>query len=290
MWLAVGYFDESTDQDTENMCYVVAGFIGAQLVTATLELRWRDLLKKHNIDYFKASELNAGTGQFQKFRDNPHEHRWRPFSQREKDIFREIKTDFVDLILSFDKGLYGVGAAIVLPDLERLRSESEHARKVLAIPYFLCSQMCLVAAGLEMFEQNNGVSPSEQAFLRPIFHQHEEYGGRAKHAFNSFCGKNPVSAKYLLAPLYESDRDYLALQAADDFAFEVRKLLVAQENNWPSRREPMKRLAQSGNVIRVYKLDYDALNMIAEGQSETLLPVEAPMTILRENAEVVDER
>ncbi len=128
MWLTAGFFDESTDEDTEGTCYAIAGFIGAQLVTATLELRWRDLLKKYGLEYFKASELNAGVGQFQKFRDDPNNLRWRHFSQREKDIFKEIKTTFTDLIVSFNEGLYGIGAVVILPDLERLRSEYEHAK------------------------------------------------------------------------------------------------------------------------------------------------------------------
>jgi hypothetical protein len=85
-------------------------------------LRWRDLLDKYELGYFKASELNAGTGQFQKFRDDPSDYAFRRFSQREKDIFRQIKTAFTDLIINAEN-LYGVGAVVILSDLERLQSE-----------------------------------------------------------------------------------------------------------------------------------------------------------------------
>jgi hypothetical protein len=38
MWLTAGFFDESTDEDTVRTSYAVAGFIGAQLITAKLEV------------------------------------------------------------------------------------------------------------------------------------------------------------------------------------------------------------------------------------------------------------
>jgi hypothetical protein len=55
MTMAVGYFDESAD-GTQSVCYTVAGFIGSNEATAILELRWRDILNKYNLKYFKASE------------------------------------------------------------------------------------------------------------------------------------------------------------------------------------------------------------------------------------------
>src|SRR5580704_16511057 len=71
MQIAVGYFDESTDEDTQGVCYVVAGFVASNLATVTLDLRWRDLLTKYHLNYFKASELNAGEGEFRQYRDDP---------------------------------------------------------------------------------------------------------------------------------------------------------------------------------------------------------------------------
>jgi hypothetical protein len=55
------------------------------------------------------------------------------------------------------------------------------------------------------------------------------------------------------------------LQAADNLAFETRKLASMQRKNLPPR-QPMKRIVQSGNVIRIYKLDYGALKIIADAQ------------------------
>jgi hypothetical protein len=290
MWLVAGFFDESTDQDSGGVSYTVAGFIGNQLVTAILELRWRDILNKYKLDYFKASELNAGMGQFQKLRDDPTNTKWRPFSEREKQIFQAIKTDFTDVIIGCGDGLYGIGAVVILPDLERLRAEYGHA-KALPVPYFICANMVMVEAGTEMISQNAGCPPSKLCWLRPIFDEHEEYSGRAKQSWDLFTDKNPQSGKYLLPPHYESELTYLTLQAADNLAFEVRKLAFAQEKNLPTRI-PMKRLIQGRNIIKIYKFDYDALKMVADAQlgiySEDVRQrlvaagVELPMAKMRE--------
>lgn len=286
MWLSAGFFDESTDEQTEGTCYVVAGFIGAQLVTAKLELRWRDLLNKYEIEYFKASELSAGTGQFQKFRDDPSEYNFRPFSQRELDQFKEINTAFTDVIVNAE-ALYGIGAAVILPDLERLQAEYPHANK-LPRPYFMCAQLVLVEAGNEMLRENRPPRGHETCFLRPIFDSHEEFSSRAKQAWDGFCEKNPNCSKFLLPPHYESDKDYLTLQAADLLAFEVRKLVFMQRRNMQKRREPFKRMVQAGNIIRTFKVNYEALKLIADANigsnpeeiAKQVPPDESPLSIL----------
>jgi len=85
MPFVAGFFDESSDEDSSQI-YVVAGFTGNYLVTSILEMRWQDVLNKYELEYFKASELNAGVGQFQKYRDEPEDESWRPFSPREKNF------------------------------------------------------------------------------------------------------------------------------------------------------------------------------------------------------------
>src|SRR5215468_1215558 len=111
MWHMAGYYDESDDIARG---YAVAGFIGHQHDCVHLDLAWREkVLQKYGIDYFKASELNAGTGQFAKFRDDPNKLD-AAFSPREKKLLDEIKIATIDLTLSFDL-LIGIGAVCMLP-------------------------------------------------------------------------------------------------------------------------------------------------------------------------------
>jgi len=258
-----GFFDESIDGDLEGQCYTVAGLIGNNLVTSVLEMRWQDVLNHYELDYFKASELSAGTGQFQKFRDDPKDFNWRRFSSREKDLFTKIKTDFTDVIVRSSNGLYGVAAVVILPDLERLREEFDHA-KTLPKPYFLCANAVLVEAGVIMNEQNVGYQGHGLCWLRPIFDSHERYSGIAKVTWDTFCQKNPTSSKYLLEPHYEDDTEYLTLQAADNFAFEARKFIATQQKNIPPRKS-FRRLVD-GNAVVFYKFDYDSLKIVADAQ------------------------
>jgi len=84
MWHMAGYYDESDDF---NCGYAVAGFLGHQHDCVHLDLAWRDkILDKYDLEYFKASELNTGKGQFAKFRDNPNGDLNAPFSPREKNF------------------------------------------------------------------------------------------------------------------------------------------------------------------------------------------------------------
>lgn len=265
MYLTVGFFDESTDTDTTGICYTVAGFIGSQHASVVLEMRWKDLLEKYGLEYFKASELNAGTGQFQKFRDDPHDFGWRKFSSRERNLFDKIKTEFTDTIVKERDGIGALGAVVILPDLERLRAEYPHA-SILPHPYFLCAQWCMMESGIEMAVQNYCKSRrGDPCFLRPIFDQQEEFSGRAKNNWDSFRDKNPRSSEYLLCPHYESELQYLSIQAADNIAFEVRKYAVNQGKQSP--REAFKRLLLDGNAIRIVKFDYETLKLLADNET-----------------------
>lgn len=270
MWQMAGYYDESDDFGRG---YSVAGFLGHQHDCVHLELAWRDrILNKYGIDYFKASELNSGKGQFARFRDNPNSDLDAPFSQREKEIFNDIKIATIDLILEFDR-LVGIGAVLILPDYYRLAEEfKERGKKILA-PYQFCAQTTMMESGFIVLHINETMSASERGLLRPVFDSHEQYSGRAKRVFDEFSEKNPITSSVLLPPHYEKDTDYLMLQAADNLAYECRRLLVTEnfETHIPERAA-MKRLKE--RVYKIYKLNYDALKTICESQTADAIPFE----------------
>lgn len=273
MQVAVGFFDESTDDETHGQCYAVAGFLGSQWATAALEMEWRPLLDKYEIDYFKASELNAGEREFKKFRDDPNAKEWAPFSDREKEFFKGIKADFTSVITNA-RDILGIGVALVLPDYYRLREENPLAKKNLLTPYHLCAQTMLMEAGMMMYETNKELAPSSRALMKPVFDSHEQYSGRMKMAFDTFRVKNPNSSTYLLPPDYEDEKVYLTLQAADNLAYESRRYLLHRHFGTPSEpRRAMTELLNQGSVVRLYKLDYRSLKIIAESQTADRLPI-----------------
>ncbi len=282
-YFVAGFFDESTDEDTQGLCYTVAGFIGNYLTTAVLEMRWADLLKKYEIKYFKASELSAGQGQFKKFRDDSKAKNWKPFSCREKKFFDQAKTDFTDVIMSCRSGLYAIAVSVILPDLELLRSEYAQAA-ALPMPYFLATGWAIMEAGSLINEWNTGHRPATQCWLRPIFDQQEEYSGHAKKAWDSFRDKNPISSKFLFPIHYEASTEYLTLQAADNLAFEARKFVCSRKKKLKPRIS-LGRIVKPGNLA-FYDLDYHALKTIADAQTDA--PSEQLKNPLRQTCDVAD--
>jgi hypothetical protein len=270
MWCAAGYFDESADP---NQAYAVAGFVGHQHDCVHLDWEWKErILHKYDLEYFKASELESGTGQFAKFRDSPDPKQLdTKFSSREKDLFTRIKTESIDIFLEFDL-LTAFGAAVMLPDYHRLLDECQMIGRPLHAPYFYCAQLVMMESGFMMDALNKGAPPCQQGFVRPIFDKHEEYSGRAKQMLDDFTRKNPFCSKWLLPPHYEDDRDYVALQVADNLAYETRRLLITSEydKHIPERRA-MTRLKE--RFSRIYKLNYEALKALLEGQQPDTIPI-----------------
>ena len=270
MWHMAGYYDESDDFERG---YAVAGFVGHQHDCVHLDLAWRDkILDKYGLEYFKASELNAGKGQFAKFRDNPTGELDAPFSAGEKKRLDEIKIASIDVIVNADL-LIGIGAVLVLPDYRRLAEEYKGMGKTLLAPYFFCAQTMMMESGFIVQKINGTLRPSQYGLLRPVFDSHEQYSGRAKQMFDDFARKNPITSEFLLPPHYESDKDYLVLQAADNLAYECRRLLITQDfDTHIPERIAMKRLKE--RVYKVYKLNYEGLRAICEAQQPDKIPFE----------------
>lgn len=266
-----GYFDESSDSDVQNLCYSVCGYVADGLSALELSFLWSDLLKKHNLNYFKASEIEYGFGQFAQYREDPTNLN-AALTQREKEKIVEIKTDFIDAICKCN--VYGIGTVLLLRDYEILMAENLKAQRHIPAPWYLCSTFTMMAAGMLMNDANRRHPPERTGCLRPIFDWQEEYKGKFLESFPNFCRKNPISSKSLLPPHFEMEEDYKCLQAADCLAYEARKMLfwVEYEEN-PNRpiRKAMQRL--QGRMYKIYKLNYEGLNVIANGQKDDEIPI-----------------
>jgi hypothetical protein len=167
-----------------------------------------------------------------------------------------------------------IGATLVLPDFYRLKKENRLARKNLLPPYYMCAQTVLMEAGFQMVEANVSRSLGDTLFLKPIFDSHQRYEGRMKKGVAQFCTKNPSCSRYLNSPDYEDEKTHRALQAADNIAYESRRYLMYRHfSSTVMPRISMSRMLNSGAFLRLYKLDYRALKIIAEGQSVDKIPI-----------------
>ena len=90
--------------------------------------------------------------------------------------------------------------------------------------------------------------------------------------FDDFKTKNPVCSQWLLLPNYEDEKEYVALQAADNLVYECRRLLITEEyDKHIPERKAMTRLKE--RIYKIYKLNYDGLKTIMENQSSNAIPI-----------------
>lgn len=262
------FFDESDEKPS----FSLAGYSAAYDTWLHLDWAWTDLLKKWKVGYFKASECENLIGEFAQYRNNPADFKT-PLTPDEYARAVEAKIAFVDAICKQGDDLKGYGAVVVLKDFEKLISEnSEASRLFMDKPYYLCFQLCLVAAAMPTRDANQTRSGDDRIQIRPIFDSHKEYSRIANTLFQEFKVKNPRSSEVLLPPGYDDDVESSALQVADNLAYEVRKLLTRQISKGDDfMRKAMERLRPF--TYRMYRLDYDALKLIIDRQDPDFIPI-----------------
>jgi hypothetical protein len=263
------YFDESDEKPG----FAIAGYSAALDTWLHLDWKWQELLKRWNLKYFKASECENGFVEFAQYRDSPTDQR-SPLKPNERAKLKEIKTEFIDAICKHHDDLQGYGAAFIVEDFDRVIAEDPIARKIfLDKPYYLGTQLCLVAAAMPARDSNTRRSGSDRIEVRPVFDSHEEYSGMAKKVFDNFAKKNPLSAQVLLPPIYDDDVTNSSLQVADTLVYEIRKRLTRKikDPNDEYMRVPLQRLLPA--VYRVYKLGYDSLKVIAAHQTPDTISI-----------------
>jgi hypothetical protein len=272
MLLAAGYFDESTDGEFEERVFSVGGYIADGYSALQLDYKWKELLDKHGLVYFKASEADAGIEQFAKFRDNPSSVHTARFTEREKKILTDIKIEFVDLLCE-QPHLIGVSATLHMQNWRAFANDYPGLAKRLPPVYQLCGHLVLMASGFIMNRSNEGRPAHLQGILKPVFDSHQEYADRFIASFDGFREKNPECSRNLLPPIFENDTTYKCLQAADLFVYEIRRTI--SNHFFDPRRDlriAMGRLFP--HVENTFVLDYEALKSLAEWQGRDKIPIE----------------
>jgi hypothetical protein len=268
------YYDESD----ESPGFSVAGYSASYATWVHLDWAWQCLLKKWHLAYFKASECENLLGEFAQYRDCPTDLK-SDLKPHERQKLIEIKTEFVDAICKQSDDLQGYGAVVIVDDFEKIISENAEAKRLfLDKPYYVCFQLCLVAAAMPARDFNlQRPSKEDHVFVKPIFDSHKVYSGLAPTLYEKFIKANPRSAEVLLPPNYGDDKAVSALQVADTLAYEARKHLTRQIVKGDDYiRKPMERLRPF--VYRIYRLDYQALRLMVLRQDPDYIPI-SPMKV-----------
>jgi hypothetical protein len=232
------YLDESIDKKRQGI-FAVGGIMGRGPATFELDRKWGKLLQRPEIDieYFKASECEIGTGQFKKFVKIDR----RPTPEEEVRL-QEISHEFISLITSEHVVAHGIG--VIQTDFYEV-IQDPYALSVLGedpfqLAYDLaivqCARMMKYVEREEVKKAKFGerVRPTYVSFLRD---DHEQYAPLAQDRYMNLKGKNPEAARYMATHTIGDDKKLCILQAADAAVYEVRRALhIAHEQ----RREPLR--------------------------------------------------
>lgn len=257
--LIASYMDESFDMKPKGV-YVVGGFLGNGVAVFELDRNWEKLRKRPDIDiqYFKASECERGTGQFAKFVSDP-----KNITKAEREKLDSISHEFLNLILHpvpFDDKSYlciqGVG--IVQEDFYEVIKD----KKALAIlgdsPYRLAYDFAMIQCAWAMKELEKIIqegklltmdsSPSRE-YVSFVCDEDEKHGPLASEAYQNLKKTNPVAAGYMATFSSANDRQCEPLQAADAAAFEVRRALNISLGQWDGELRKQFNVLADGRIV-----------------------------------------
>jgi hypothetical protein len=240
--MIASYMDESFDMRNQGV-FVVGGFLGRGVAIFELARRWEALRKRPDIDiqYFKASHLERGQGEFRKFVADP-----RNIMATERAKLDSISHEFLNLIVhpvAFDSRsylcVYGVG--VVQQDFYDVIKDAD-ARAVLGVsPYRLAYDLAMIQCAWAMKKLEDEIkadknrimstSPSRE-YVSFVCDEHEDYSALANEAYRNLKENNPNAAAYMATFCMDDEKKCEPLQAADAAAFEVRRALNLSLGQW----------------------------------------------------------
>jgi hypothetical protein len=259
------YMDESFDPvhgGVPKGVFVAGGLLGEGNPYFELERRWKKLRERPDIDieYFKASECERGSGQFAKFCAIP-EHP----TPTEKAKLDSISYEFFDLIVKpipFDPNphLFIFGVGVVQEEFYEVIRADPNARAVLGDdPYRLTYDFAMIECARAVKEVGKGDCV---AF---VCDEHETYSRLATEAYRNLKEKNPNAAAHMASFSYMDDKMCEPLQAADAAVFEVRRALNLALGQWKTGlREQFKILDAAGAMSLISRVTKEQLlHMVA---------------------------
>jgi hypothetical protein len=225
------YLDESFDMKQSGF-YAVGGFIAKGLPTFELERSWEKCLKRHGLNYYKASECESGKGQFAKFVAAPIS-----ITAVERKLLDSISQEFCQIIglpVEYDPrnflALFGVG--VVQTDFYDVIKNPAALAILGKSPYRLAYDMAMVQAAWAMKELGDGEPIHCVSF---VCDEDEEHIDTAPISYRSLKQANPVAAQYMCTFSTADEKQCAPLQAADLVIYEIRKVLKYHKKDYETK-------------------------------------------------------
>ncbi|MBZ5504707.1 MAG: hypothetical protein LAO78_04380 [Acidobacteriia bacterium] len=217
------YMDESFDIPPNHGIFAVGGIMARGVPIFELERRWEKLLKRPDIDieYFKASQCQAGTKQFKKFVSDP-----KNITPSERTRLDSISLEFLDTIahmpLEPNSFLVATGIGVVQEDFYEVIKD-DYARSVLGnSPYFLAYHLAMIqcAWSMKTMHDDDKRFDDSVSFICDLC---EEHSDASYEAYRLLKEKNPKAAAYMGVYGAEDEKQCFPLQAADAVIYEIRR-------------------------------------------------------------------
>lgn len=237
--LIAAYFDESFDSNRKKV-FVAGGFLGRNSAWFHLEHRWNQLLQKYELPYYRAVDCEHGRGVFEKYRTHHHGH----LLVEDRKQLSLIRHEFIDAILA-GKDIAGFAVGI---DLRAFADVCDSESKLEAFggtPFYYGYHLTMLDAALEVNRFYGGMV----AFVGD---RHEEYSSLMVRTHDNLKTANP-DLRHTLGPImFEDKRQYIGLQVADLFIYEVKRWLETRfDQSEHGEREEMRRLREGPVVAKI---------------------------------------
>jgi len=195
------YFDESGGAD--HGFITVCGWIASVERWKQFEVDWQAMLAAYDVPFFHLKELAHYTGPYSKWKYSNSEERTAFFKEAAKIISATAEHGFL--------------CAVYYEDFRKV-NQRFHLKKHLRSPYALAGRFCIARANAWMKAQGRSLRDVEYVF---------EDGGPDMGGLAELAKKSGLHVPIFSASRESEDQAaMIQLQAADYFAYEMRKAIV----------------------------------------------------------------
>ena len=238
----------------------MGGFMGRGVAIFELARNWEKLRKRPdiNIQYFKASECQGGTGQFARFVADP-----KNITPSERARLDSISHEFLNLIIHpvpFDDKSYlcihGVG--VVQEEFYEVIKDVKACAILGKSPYRLAYDFAMMQCAWAMKELEKNVKTEKLRTMETssskepvsfVCDENEEHSALAHEAYLNLKRTNPVAAGYMASFSFEDDKNCEPLQAADAAIYEVRRALKFSIGQWKGELRKQFNILADARVV-----------------------------------------
>jgi hypothetical protein len=237
----IAYFDESWDQ-TQKKILVIAGIMGLYHQWEKIEWRWRELLDKYKIDYYRATEAETANGQFDK---PPYRAPGVPVTAAQFKLLQEVKDEFFDALTAGNVSGAAIGVPIQI--FNQVADTPQKQAQFGNTAYYICGHTAL----LVLLQAEKYVMRAKDLVVFR-FDRQKDFESEMKRVHADLQKPACEFHSQVGSICFEDKKKYLPLQVADTLAYECRKYLekeITDPNAVP--RPELKRLKDEGKIFQI---------------------------------------